>query len=66
MPPPDREREFRLLLALVLKSDQTGRTSVLTLSRPLASDDRARAAAQGQPLTVRVSSFTHDQYVMPK
>lgn len=63
---PGREGEFRLLRSLGLKSAQTGRTSMLTPSCLLASDDRASAAVQGQPLTVHVSSFTHNPYVMPK
>lgn len=51
MPPLVEGWGYRLLLAPVLESDQTGRTSILTPSLPLASDGRASTATQGQPLT---------------
>lgn len=53
----------RLPLAPVLKSDQTGRTSILTPSRLLASDGSSSPdAAHDWP----GSSFPHGQCVMRK
>lgn len=62
-PPPGKEEEFRLLLALVLKSDQTGRTSMLTPSHPPTQMAGPVLVPRGSPAPDSPCEFFHPQPV---